>query len=144
VLTRRAYPDALRVLADVMRRVPKAKRTPPCAMHQTWTEAQFWAFVRSGLRAKWVRWPPRYEALRNARRAVKGQRHKWEHKCAKCKRWYKQKDVQVDHITPVGTLKRYADLDGFVRRLFVSAAALRILCKSCHNKITQKARLQAD
>lgn len=128
------------VLEVATHRIPRAKRTPPCVVYDTWTEARFWAFIRSGLRAKWVRWPPRYEALRNARRAVKGQRHKWEHKCAKCKKWYKQKDVQVDHITPVGTLKRYADLDGFVRRLFVPASALRILCKSCHNKITQKAR----
>lgn len=105
-------------------------------MYQAWTDARFWAFVRSGLRAKWVRWPPRYEALRNARRAVKGKRHKWEHKCARCKKWWKQCDVQVDHIVPVGSLRQYSDLDGFVRRLFVPATGLRILCKTCHYKIT--------
>lgn len=117
-----------------------AKRTPPCKHYPAWTTAKFWAFVRSGLRAKWQRWPPRYEALNEARRSVTGKRHKYEYQCSKCKEWKKQKEVQVDHITPCGSLNRYEDLPRFVRRLFVSKDKLRILCKACHQGETNEQR----
>lgn len=110
------------------------------SVHSEWTESKFWGFIRSGLRAKWVRWPPRYEAIKKARRPVVNKRHKWEVKCAICKKWKQLKEIQVDHIIPVGSLKCYEDLPGFVRRLFVSTKDLRAVCKPCHNTITQEAR----
>lgn len=112
------------------------KRTPPFASYPEWTVAKFWAFIRSGLRAKWQRWPPKFKALQSARRTVEGQRHKYEFKCAQCTQWFKQKEVEVDHIEPVGSLKDYPDLEGFVRRLFVDDSKLRVVCKPCHKQIT--------
>lgn len=112
-------------------------KTAPNSNYPVWTDAKFWSFVRSGLRAKWVRWPPRFDAIKKARRAVENKRHKWEVKCAMCKRWHMLKNVQVDHIVPVGTLKEYAHLPAFVERLFVSENKLRVVCKPCHNSITQ-------
>ena len=110
--------------------------------YSQWSDAQFWSFVRSGLRAKWVRWPPRFEVIKNSRRAVENKRHKWEVKCAKCKRWHMQKNIQVDHIVPVGTLKDYSHLPDFVRKLFVPVTGLRVLCKPCHTKITNEERVK--
>lgn len=112
------------------------RKTPPFEGYPAWTTAKFWSFIRSGLRQKWVRWPPRYEALNAARKTVKGKRHKYEYKCSKCRKWFKQKDVEVDHIEPAGSLSSYEDISGFVERLFVSADKLRIVCKPCHKKIT--------
>lgn len=116
------------------------KRTPPNSNYPAWSDAKFWQFIRSGLRAKWVRWPPRYEILKDGRRAVKGKRHKWEIKCSVCKKWHQQKNIQVDHIEPVGTLKAYEHLPEFVRKLFVPKEKLRIVCVKCHAKITKKWR----
>lgn len=117
-----------------------SRRTESNASYPAWTDAKFWSFVRSGLRRKWVMWPPRFEVIRDARRAVVGKRHKWEIKCSKCKRWKQLKEIQVDHIEPVGELREYEHLSNFVRRLFVSKDKLRILCKPCHVKITNKSR----
>lgn len=116
------------------------RKTPPFHKYPAWTEAKFWAFIRSGLRAKWNRWPPKYDVLKAARRTVKGKRHKYEYKCAKCKKWFKGSEVQVDHKIPAGSLKSYQELPGFVERLFVGPDQLDVLCKPCHAKKTKEER----
>lgn len=118
-------------------------KTPPWPHYPKWTTAKWWSFIRSGLRSKWLRWPPRYEALEAARRAKpknKAGKHKWEYKCSKCRKWWLQKDVEVDHIEPVGSLNGYQDVEWFIRRLFVPSNKLRILCKTCHTKVTNESR----
>jgi hypothetical protein len=120
-------------------RVP-AKRTPPFAAYPKWTEARFWGFLRSALRTASTRWPPRYEVVHDAKRVYKGEnkRQKYEYQCAHCKDWHPQKEVEVDHIVPVGSLKCFEDLPGFCERLFCSKEGLRLLCKLCHRKVTNK------
>lgn len=115
------------------------RKTSSNANYPVWSDSKFWGFVRSGLRRKWIMWPPRFEVIKQSRRPVRGMRHKWEIKCSKCNKWYKQKDIQVDHIVPVGTLKSYSHLAGFVKRLFVPSNKLRVLCRGCHLLITKKA-----
>ena len=120
-----------------------AKKTPPCEQYPVWTTAKFWSFVRSGLRAKWTRWPPKYEILAEAKRNVpknKKVRHRYEYQCASCKKFFPQKHVEVDHIEPVGSLRCYDDLPAFVERLFVSKDKLRVVCKPCHKTITAEGR----
>jgi len=110
-----------------------------------YTESGFFSFIRSGLRSKYMRWPPRYEVLRAARRPSKDKsnpRLKWQFKCAICKKWKAQKEVEVDHKIPCGSLRSFEDLPGFCSRLFCEADGLRVLCKTCHLKITQEARAQ--
>ena len=106
-----------------------------------WTKAQFWSFIRACLRQKSRRWAPVYETLAAARRPSKNKtnaRLKWEYKCAKCKKWYAQKDVSVDHIIPAGRLNDYDDLPAFVKRLFCETDGLQVLCKKCHDKKTKQ------
>ena len=119
------------------------KKTPAFKHYPAWTEARFWGFIRSGLRAKWSRWPPKYEVLNKAKRLKpknKKGRHRFEYQCSQCNQWWMNKEVEVDHITPCGSLKSYADLVGFVERLFTSADRLRVVCKPCHRIITKKER----
>lgn len=120
----------------------KRTRTPDFAEWPDWSEAKFWAFVRSGLRAKWQRFPSRYAALAQAKRAYVGdnKNQKWEYQCAACQCWFLQKDVAVDHIHPAGTLKTYSDLPAFVQKLFVGLNKLQVLCKACHKDKTAKER----
>ena len=116
------------------------RKTPPCPIYPAWTTARYWAFVRSALRKAWQRWPPRYEVLADSKRTVTGKRHKYEYKCSACGNYFKQKDVQVDHTVPAGTLKDYNDLPQFVEKLFVSKDKLSVLCKACHSIKTKKER----
>ena len=116
------------------------RKTPPFSQHPAWTEARFWAFVRSALRKAWSKWPPKYELLNENRVIVEGKRHKYEYTCESCGQRFKQKEVQVDHREPTGSLKDYSELPEFVRKLFVSKENLAILCKSCHQRKTNDER----
>lgn len=119
-----------------------AKKTPPFAKYPDWTEAKFWGFVRSALRAAWSKWPPKYRVLAKAKRNYKGPKknQKYEFQCAHCSKWFPAKQVSVDHITPAGTLRCYEDLPAFVEKLFVSEDELQVLCATCHNVKTQEER----
>lgn len=103
-----------------------------------WSKSKFWSFIRSGLRAKWSRWPGKYDALAKAKRPYAGTnpRQKHEYICAKCKGWFPQQNVSVDHIVPAGVLSCFEDLPEFCERLFVSHDKLRVLCNPCHAEIT--------
>lgn len=117
-----------------------ANKTPPHSEYPQWTEARYRQFIRSALRKAWAKWPPKFELLRENRKTVKNKRHKYEYKCAACKKWYQQKDIQVDHRTPVGSDK---DWNTFIRGLFVGKDKLQILCKPCHLVKTNKEKSDA-
>lgn len=132
------------------------QKTPPFTNYPMWTEARFWGFIRSGLREKFNRYPPKYETLKKAAnlevvtdldgnpiryktgmRAGEIKKHKL-YTCNMCKQKFKQAEVQVDHIVPAGTLKSFADLPEFVRKLFCGEDGLQVLCKGCHAIKTQE------
>ena len=117
-------------------------RTPPYAPFPSWTTSKFFGFLRSGLRSTYNKWPPKWEVLKEAKRPYKGddKRTKWEYKCAKCKEYYKSKEVSVDHIEPAGSLNSFDDLPGFVERLFCGVEGLQLLCTGCHQLKTSEER----
>ena len=83
-----------------------------------------------------MRWGPRFEALRDAgvgKRLNKRTGRMAEHyKCAFCGDAFPAKEVDIDHIIPVGSLKSLDDLPGFVGRLLVERHGFQVLCKACH------------
>ena len=108
----------------------------------TYTVKGFFGWLRSQLRRASLRWKPRADALKEARRPYTGEnkRRKWEYQCSVCGEWCNGKDVQADHIKPCGTLTCYDDLPKFVERLFCEVDGFRVLCKPCHLDITNKER----
>lgn len=105
----------------------------------TMTEAQYLAFVRSALRSKWLRWAPRSEALKSARRAYKGpnKRQQWEYACAVCGNNFGAKEVEVDHYPKdAGSILKIEDTGQFCANLFCEVDNLRIVCKPCHSVYT--------
>lgn len=109
----------------------------------TWTEAQFFSMIRSALRNKSRFWVPIKQAKEAARRPYKGPNklQKWEFQCSECKHWFKDKEVEVDHLVEAGSLTCYEDLPGFVERLFCEDISLySVKCKSCHQEKTNKER----
>lgn len=109
-----------------------------------YSESEYWAFIRSGLRAKSNRWPVKYDCLNAAKRPYKGpnKRQKFEFLCNFCKDWFPQKLVSVDHIFPIGSLRCADDLSRFVTLLFCEMDNLQVLCKECHDEKTRRDRLQ--
>lgn len=103
-----------------------------------WTTARYWSFISSGLRRMWMKYPVKQEALKASRRPFEGadKRTKWEYRCVDCNTWFKGKDIQVDHIEPVGSLRDYADLPRAVKNLFCELDNLQVLCKECHQNKT--------
>lgn len=93
-----------------------------------------------------MRYPPKWEVLRKAQRPAKdcSAKTKWQYLCTACLEWHLAKDVTVDHIEPCGSLRSYADLAGFVERMFCPAAGLQVLCKSCHTLKTKLDRENKD
>lgn len=106
----------------------------------TFTEAAFWGWIRSALRRRSIYWKPIQQVRMDARIPYEGppSRTKWLYKCSECGGYFKAKDTEVDHIVPCGSLKCGDDLVGFVERLFCEKDGLRVLCHTCHDKITHK------
>lgn len=123
-----------------MGRRPKTNRVPRTRASGEWTEAAFWNFIRSGLRQTSRRWPPRYDALKDARIPYEGEdkRRKWVYLCAICHEGFLSTEVNVDHIVPCGKLKSWIDMAVFSKKLFCEKDGLRVLCKSCHQIVTDK------
>lgn len=118
---------------------PRKNAAPKTRNAGTMTESAFWSFIRSALRQKSRWWKPIGEAKQAAKRAYKGRgnQRKWEYQCAECLNWFADKEVNVDHRIPAGTLRCADDLPGFVERLFCEVDNLQVLCSTCHNKKTQ-------
>lgn len=105
-----------------------------------WSEAQYWSAIRSALRSGMRFYPPKIKALNEAKEVYNGdnKRQKWCYRCNSCGECFMQKDVQVDHITPAGSLNCFSDLPQFVENLYCSSDNLQVLCKECHKAKTKK------
>lgn len=112
-----------------------------------WTAARFHSFIKSALRSASVRWPPKYAVKKAAwvRRGV--------YKCAGYKRKAHEvpaslpppegkkkriNNVQVDHKVPIiDPIEGFVSWDEVVRRMFIEAEGLQVLCYECHRRKTQ-------
>ncbi len=119
-------------------KIPRA-RSPKVRNAGTMTESAFWSFIRSALRQKSRWWKPITECKLKAKRTYKGtnKRQKFEYQCATCKNWFPEKQINVDHIKPAGSLNCAQDLPGFVERLFCEIDNLQVLCEKCHDVKTK-------
>ena len=110
----------------------------------TMSESAFWAFIRSALRQKSRWWKPVTQCKLNAKRPYKGtnKRQKFEYQCNKCKKWFPDKQINVDHVLPAGELNKADDLPGFIERLFVEQSGLQVLCVNCHDIKTKQEKEQ--
>ena len=122
--------------------VPRKGAAPKTRNSGTMSEGEFWAFIKNALRNKSRFWKPIQETKLKARRAYKGRnkRQKFEYQCYKCHEWFPDKEVEVDHIIPVGSLRSAEDLVGVVQRLFCEVDMLKVICKPCHLEKTKGER----
>lgn len=89
-------------------------------------------FLISILRRATYRWPPRTEALKEARKERNC------YLCAMCKDYYKNNEVVLDHIKPVVDPKfGFTTWDDYVDRMFPEKDGFQVLCSSCHDIKTE-------
>lgn len=125
-------------------KVKKSKRVvaPKTRNHGKWSESEYFSRIRSALRRAFRFWIPMQLALEKASRPSQSEnkRLKKEYQCAKCGKWRKRADVQIDHIEECGSLQGYEDIVPFLRRLTREETdAYQILCKAtCHKEKTKK------
>lgn len=122
-------------------------RVPRTRGNGKYTEAAYWAWMRSSLRRLSQRWPPLYSVLNDCKRPVNtadrakwGNRIKYVYQCSQCGFWYPKKQVEVDHIVACGSLKCTEDVGPFIERLLCEKDGLRVVCDPCHQEITNQQR----
>jgi hypothetical protein len=105
----------------------------------TITEVEYFGKIRSALRRAFRFWKPMQEALNKASRAYSGPNpyQKKEYQCAKCNKWFKRTEVEIDHIEECGELMKLEDIPNFVRKLTPeNVDAYQVLCKKDHKDKT--------
>jgi 5-methylcytosine-specific restriction endonuclease McrA len=126
------------------KKVVKRKATTVCSRNGgTMTESQYFSKIRSILRSGFRYWKPMQLTLEAASRPSQSlnKRIKKEYQCAKCKKWYKRADVEIDHKVECGSLSSYEDIVPFIQRLTKeNIDAYQILCKPCHKLKTEAFR----
>lgn len=57
-------------------------------------------------------------------------RYLFKYKCATCKEWYRDFEVEVDHIDEVGSFN--GSFDDYIKRMYCEQDNLQTLCCNCH------------
>ncbi len=88
-------------------------------------------WLTNKLRRLSYQWPPRKEAIKNARIA------RGEYVCATCEGVFGPKQIQLDHIAPVVNEEDgFIDWEVYITRLFCDVEGFQVLCKECHSAKT--------
>lgn len=103
--------------------------------------------ISSALRRVWSLYSPtRKEALEIAKMELTlinkdgsiSKRKKFMYLCQGCGKFFDKKEVQVDHIEPVGSVPDWpgnpGDWEKYIKAVNCEVENLQILCKPCHNK----------
>lgn len=102
-----------------------------------WTEGRFNSFVTSILRSGSRRWGPKYQTLNDSKTEKKTNpktgRVAQHFMCAACGKDFPQREVQIDHIIPIGFDKTW---DEFINGLYCESDNLQVVCIQCHKKKT--------
>jgi len=108
----------------------------------TWTRSRYFTQIRSHLRNAFRYYLPIMNTKKAARRPNQSanKRLKWESQCGHCKQWFPEKETQVDHNIPCGSLKEMWDVPIFIEKLSAEDGCYTNLCKPCHKKVTAEER----
>ena len=88
-------------------------------------------WVKGKLRQMSLRWPPRSEALKRARK------ERGKYQCGMCLELFGSHSVHLDHINPVVDLQTgFVDWNTFIDRLFPDVEGWQVLCETCHGAKT--------
>jgi len=106
-----------------------------------WTKSKYMQQIRGHLRRAFMYWKPLQLAKLEARRKNQSdnKRMKWEYQCAECNEWFPDKQVQIDHVIPCGSINELYDVPIFIKKLSAESG-YQVLCKDCHKRLTLEER----
>lgn len=99
------------------------------------TEAEMIRVVRGAIRQSWMKSPTKLAFLNMHIHPDMDDtnRRKWKIQCMCCGEWFKEGDVEVDHIEGNHSFSKISDFENyFTKILQVGFDGLQILCKGCH------------
>lgn len=104
--------------------------------------------IRQALRAATLKWDTRNEVLKEAKVYLKtykkngdlSKRKRVKFKCNACKKLFRQQEVEVDHIKPVGSFNQ--GWDTVINNMFCEKDNLQVLCKRCHKEKGKAPKVQ--
>lgn len=104
---------------------------------ESWTPGRLQGFIVGVLRAGHKRWPFKYEVKNEAKTEKKinpeSGRLAQFFQCAICKDEFTNKEVEVDHISPVVDPKvGFVDWNTYINRLFSFKDNYQLVCTKCH------------
>lgn len=115
----------------------KNPRVPRTMAENTLTTSEFFSGIRSYLRRLWLFKSENRKAVLKKQYSATLKKYQ----CEMCNKMFYKKDVEVDHINPIGSLKTFSDIEIFYERLFCDINNLRVLCKeTCHRQVTAAER----
>ena len=104
-------------------------------------ESQYLTWLRGQFRKIWMDFIPKNEFLSENCRPVNDHersmyglhpRTKKAGKCTFCSQILGKSKLQVDHITPAGSMRTYAEAPSYLLRLLCSKDNMQLICKPCH------------
>jgi 5-methylcytosine-specific restriction endonuclease McrA len=121
-----------------MSKKKRKSKAPKTRNSGTFTDAQFFNWLRQKLRRISITWKPINEVRKKAKIPYTGnnKRRKVSYVCSVCKGEFSAKEVSVDHTIPIGSLQKFEDLPSFVEKLFCEEDGLSLMCKKCHDAKT--------
>jgi glutaredoxin len=101
------------------------------------TEAAFMSYVRGGVRKSiWSRYPVKTSFMKaNRIRQVNKRTGKmcYGFKCAACKEFHPQSNIEIDHLSGHNQFKTLDDASSYLKAiLYVDYTDLQAMCKDCH------------
>lgn len=92
--------------------------------------------IMNVLRQGTIAWQGRKDALKNSRKKFKKGKYKngniryiYYYQCAECNDWFRDYEVEVDHIVEIDGFK--GSWDDFISRMY-NPKNLQVLCGPCH------------
>jgi hypothetical protein len=102
------------------------------------------------LRHGTITWHIRKKCLKNGRKLKRVGEYKngkqkflYIYQCNKCKDWFREEEIEIDHIEEVGSFT--GDWNEYVNRMYCSLENLQKMCIKCHlSKTTANASLRYE
>jgi len=114
---------------------------------KNWSDAKFKGWIVALLRKGTMRFPPRNEALKDARTEkkinTKTGRLAQHYKCAGCGGEFTSTNIVADHIEPVvDPVGGFITWDTYITRMFCPKENFQAICKECHDAKSAEERQQ--
>lgn len=100
--------------------------------------------ITSRIRQEWMTYPGKFKAIQRCAERIQlpDGRMKTLIRCQRCFQLHPRKDIQANHIEPVGALQDTTPeaIEAYKERMFCHYKLIEPLCRKCHQALTYEQR----